>query len=173
MKGRIAAIVVTAMLVACGKDKAADVPVQQQAADTTPLTKAAPAPATKTAPPPAPRPAPPSPEALAAAELASATLVRTVQVGAFPSATAATWWASELQKQGIPAYTTTARVDSAEVTRLRIGAALTAAEARAIADKIHERYKWPVWITMVDDKSVLPANALFASRTYAGAGARP
>jgi cell division septation protein DedD len=166
MKGRIAAIVVaTAVLSGCNKDKAADVPVQQQAADTTPLTKSAPAPATKAVPTP-PRPAPPSPEALAATELANATMVRTVQVGSFPNAAAAQWWAAELQKNGIPAYTTTARVDSTDVTRLRIGAALTAAEARAIADKIHARYKWPVWITMVEDKSVLPANALFASRNY-------
>ena len=166
MKGRFAAFVaVTVALAACGKDKGADVPVQQQSADTTPLTKSAPAPATKAAPP-RPAPATPSPEALAAAELAKAAMVRTVQVASFPNAAAAQWWVTELQKNGIPAYATTARVDSTTVTRLRVGAALTGAEARAIADRIHARYKWPVWITTVEDKAALPPNALFASRNY-------
>ncbi len=164
MRGRLAGIVAVAvMLSACNRDKAAEVPVQQQAADTTPLTKA---PATKAAPPPAPRPAPPSPEALAAAELANAKTVRTVQVGSFPNASAARWWAAELQRQGIPAYTTEGSFAGEPSTRLRIGATLTGGEARALADKIHAKYKWPVWITIVGDKAELPANALLATRNY-------
>ena len=163
---RIAGMMVAvAALSACNRDKAPEVPVEQQPANPAPATKAAPPPPTKAAPAPA-RPAPPSPEALAAAELANAPRVRTVQVAALPDAATARWWVGELQKQGLPAYVTTAIVDSQEVTRLRIGAALSADEARALAAKIQARYKWPAWITMVEDKSALPANALFATRNY-------
>jgi len=170
MRRSLAGVVVAvAVLSGCNRDKAADVPVQQQATDSAPLTTSAPAaaPATKTAPAPAPaRPAPPSPEALAAAELAVATRVHTVQVGSFPNAAAAEWWAKELQRQGIPAYTTTGSFAGEPSTRLRVGATLSAAEARAVANKIHARYKWPIWITTVTDKSELPPNALFATRNY-------
>lgn len=162
MRGRIAGLIVSAALVgACNRDKTPEVPVQQQSADSTPLTKTA-SPATKA---PAPRPAP-TPAELAAAELANAKLVRTVQVGSFPNAAEAKWWVTELRRQGIPAYTTEGSFASEPSTRLRIGAALTGAEARALADKIHARYKWPIWITTVTDKSELPANALALTRDY-------
>lgn len=155
-------LIAVAVLSGCNRDKPAEVPVQQQSSDSTPLTKTA-MPATKA---PAPRPAAPTPEQLAATELANATIVRTVQVGSYPNAAEAKWWVGELQRQGIPAYTTEGSFASEPSTRLRIGAALTGAEARALADKIHARYKWPVWITTVKDKSELPANALIATRNY-------
>ena len=165
MRRIVGMTVAVAVLSACNRDKTPDVPVQQQSANPAPATNAAPSPVTRAAPSPA-RPATPSPEALAAAELASAPRVRTVQVAALPNAATARWWVAELQKSGIPAYTTTAIVDSQEVTRLRVGAALTVAEARALADRIQERYRWPVWITVVDDKAALPANALFTTRAF-------
>jgi cell division septation protein DedD len=156
----VAVVSAVVLMAACGKDAEPDAAVEQQAAAPTP------APATKAAP--APRPAAPSAEALAATELANAPRVRTVQVSAYPNAPAARWWVQELQRQGIPAYVTTASVDGQEYTRLRIGAAVTGAEARAIAEKIHARYDWPTWIVMVEDKTELPANALSLSRTYVG-----
>ena len=164
---RPAVIVVLSLvtLAAC-KDKPEVVPVQQGESAANPSLSKAAAPATKA--PPAPRPAPPSPAALASAELTKATQVRTVQVGSFPNANAARWWASELQRTGIPASTVTATVDGKETTRLRVGAALTGAEARAIADRIHARYKWPVWIVMVEDRSPLSGEMLVASRAYIG-----
>jgi cell division septation protein DedD len=108
------------------------------------------------------------PNAAANAELASAKELRTVQVGAFPSSATAEWWVGELKRQGIPAFAAKATVNGQEVSRLRIGVATTAAGARAIADKIHARYHWPVWITTVKDKSVVTGEMLAASRRYAG-----
>lgn len=157
-------LVVLAMVAACGDKEPENVPVQQQAADTTPLAAA---PATKAAAP-APRPTPPpDPNAAANAELARATQVRTVQVASFPKASMAQWWVTKLQAEGAPAYATTAVVDGQEVTRLRIGAALTGAEARAIAARITDQYKWPTWITMMEDRSAVTGAMLNASRSYA------
>jgi cell division septation protein DedD len=117
---------------------------------------------------PAPNRPAADPNAAANAELASAKELRTVQVGAFPSSATAEWWVGELKRQGIPAFAAKATVNGQEVSRLRIGVATTAAGARAIADKIHARYHWPVWITTVKDKSVVTGEMLAASRRYAG-----
>ena len=167
MRRGLSAMLVLSLAAGCKKDEPEAIPVQQPAAAET----KAPAPATKssTQQGTAPRPATPNPAAVAAAELAAAPRVRTVQVGAYPEAAGAKWWVAELQRQGIPAYTVTTTVARQEVTRLRIGAALTGAEARAVAERIHARYKWPTWITMVDDRSPLPANALSATRAYVAA----
>ena len=114
-----------------------------------------------------PTPPPATPANPDAAALASARPVFTVQVAALTSEQAK-WWVQELTRQGIPAYTTTATVAGAEVTRLRIGAATSSGDARMLADKIHEKYKWPTWITTVDDRAMLPANAITASKNYVG-----
>jgi cell division septation protein DedD len=178
-------IVILAALAACNRDKAPEPGATTQQAGT---SKAIPAPASANAPAgpagaaggtkrpanapaTAPATADPNPAAAAAAaELARASNVRTVQVGAFPNAAAARWWESKLKSEGIPAYTTTATVGGEEVTRLRIGVALTGTEARAIADKIHARYDWPVWITIVEDRSAVTGAMLSASRRYAAGG---
>jgi len=151
-----------AFVAGCGDKEPESVPVQQAAAPAPATTKAAP-----TSAPARPDPAAAA-AAAAAAEMARAPRLRTLQVGAFPDPATARWWVAELRKGGIPAYAVTAMVDSVEVTRLRIGAAVTGAEARALAEKIQARYHWPVWITMVEDRSVLPPDALSASRSYAG-----
>ena len=111
-----------------------------------------------------PNPAAPDP----AAELAAAPNVRTVQVAAYPTASPANWWVSELKRQSIPAYMLPATVGGQVVYRVRIGATVTGAEARSVAQKIHARYHWPTWITMVDDRSVLPQDELRATRAYVG-----
>lgn len=103
-----------------------------------------------------------------AADLAAATNVRTVQVAAYPTASPANWWVGELKRQGIPGYVLQSTVGGQVVYRVRIGATLTGAEARLVAEKIHARYHWPTWITMVDDKSVLPQDELQATRAYVG-----
>lgn len=169
MKLGIVGVAGSVLLVAvsgCGKDKTpapAAARPDTLTAGAVPLGKSPAASSTKAAA--APSRATPTPESSAAAELTSAPTVRTVQVAALPSGTAA-WWANELQRQGIPAYTTSATVNGEAVTRLRIGAAVTADEARAVADKIHARYQWPTWIVTVDDRTQLPANALLATRRY-------
>lgn len=163
------ALVLLAMvaLTACNRDKPEAVPVQQ--GDTAPanpaLTKSAPA----TKAPAAPARPMVTPEAAAAAELAKATNVRTVQVASFPSASMARWWAQKLQGDGIPAYVSVAQLDTVEVFRLRIGAAVSGAEARALADRIRAQYHWPTWITTVDDRTAVSGAMLVASRSY-GAG---
>lgn len=126
--------------------------------------------ATKSAAAPSRAPAPaasananPAP---ASAELAEARHVRTVQVSSYEKEAPALWWVAELKKQGIPAYTTKATVDGKEWTRIRVGAAVSGADAHMLADKIHAVYKWPTWIVMVEDKSELPSDALSATRAY-------
>lgn len=162
MSGASTPLVLAFLVVAaCGRDKPEAFPVQQgeSAAATPALTKTAPSSA-------AARPVV-TPESAAGAELARATKVRTVQVASFPSAATARWWAQKLQGEGVPAYVTSATVAGAEVHRLRVGAALSGAEARALADRIRAQYRWPTWITMVDDRSVVTAGMLVGSRSYA------
>jgi cell division septation protein DedD len=156
---------------ACSKDKS-----------TPPADTKAPAPAATKAPPVTPKQVVPQGTAArpttkkpmtgsasdAGAELAAATHVRTVQVAAYPTASPANWWASELKRQGIPGYVLQSTVNGQVVYRVRIGATVTGEEARLVAQKIHARYKWPTWITMVDDRSVLPPDGLRATRAYVG-----
>ena len=104
----------------------------------------------------------------AATELAAARNVRTVQVAAYPTASPANWWVGELKRQSIPAYMLQSTVNGQVVYRVRIGATVTGAEARSVAQKIHARYHWPTWITMVDDRSVLPQDELRLTRAYVG-----
>jgi cell division septation protein DedD len=171
------AFVALTLLAACGRDKEPEAVPVQQPADTAPAPAApsqgagaAAGSATGAKAPPA-GPAASRPgagaESAAAAELARAPQVYTVQVAALTNPTQARWWVAELQRQGVPAYFTTTMVNGEEVSRLRIGAALTPAEARSVAQRIQSRYSWPVWITTVPDRSVLPANALAATRAYA------
>jgi cell division septation protein DedD len=169
MTRRIAqGVLVLALVTACKGKESDSVPV-----DTTKVALGTKTPANPSAQPqgnaarpvtPAPAPAPANPDAAA---LASARTVFTVQVAAL-SPEQAKWWVTELGRQGIPAYTTSATVAGAAVTRLRIGAATSSGDARMLADKIHEKYKWPTWITTVDDRTALPANALTASKGYVG-----
>lgn len=162
------ALVLALVVAACNRDKPEAVPVQQgDTAEAPALSKSAPAPVTRA--PAAPARPMVTPEAAASAELAKAAMVRTVQVASFPSASMAKWWAQKLQGEGIPAYVTTARVDTEDVHRLRIGAAVTAAEARALAGRIRAQYHWPTWVTVVDDKAAVTGAMLLTSRSYAAA----
>lgn len=155
-------------LTACNRDKPEAVPVQHgDSAPANPaLTKSAPV----TKAPAAPARPVITPEAAAAAELAKAANVRTVQVASFPTAAMARWWAQKLQGDGIPAYVSVGQVDTLQVHRLRIGAALSGAEARALAGRIRAQYHWPTWITMADDRSAISGGMLVASRSYAAGG---
>lgn len=178
-----ASLALTVVLIsACKKDTPPADTQAPAAATKAPVTApktAAPAPNTKVAPQGAARPTKPNPTkgspaansaSLDAADLATAQNVRTVQVAAYPTASPANWWVGELQRQNIPAYVLQSTVNGQTVYRVRIGATLTGEEARAVAQKIHARYKWPTWITMVEDKSVLPQGELQATRAYVGGG---
>lgn len=172
-RGFVLGVLVLGLTAACKGDKEEAVPVQQAGLnDSTAATSGAPAaPAANPAPAPA-RPAPSRTAAeiaasAAATELANTRVLRTIQVGAFPSSATAEWWVNELKRQGIPAYSVHTMVNGAEVTRLRIGVATSTAEARALADKVHARYQWPVWITTVDDRSLVSGEMLTATRAYA------
>lgn len=158
-------VLVLAVAASCkGKDEAVPVASKAPPPETASKAPARPQGTTRASGTPAATPA----ANADAAALAAAKQVFTVQVAALREAEAK-WWVAELQRQQIPAYWTTATVGGNEVIRLRIGAALSGTEARAIADRISARYKWPTWVTTVDDRAVLPANVLSSSRTYSGA----
>lgn len=182
-------IVLLAVASACGRDEEpqslqADSPAAGAAAPagaaTTPATTPAPAgggTGTK-APAPAPAPAPSREDAERAAaaaeatELAAAPRLRTVQVASFISGSRARALQARLERDGVPAWTSTMVTPVVEggetFTRVRIGVATTGAEARELADKVRARYNWPVWITLVEDRSAMPPNALRATRSFVG-----
>ena len=103
-----------------------------------------------------------------AAELQSAQRLRTVQVGSFLNAATAEALRARLERDGLPVWTATTRYAGEDFTRVRVGVATNGAEARALAEKIRARYKWPVWITLVENRAQVPANALTATRSFAG-----
>ncbi|MEX2178454.1 MAG: SPOR domain-containing protein [Gemmatimonadaceae bacterium] len=170
-------VLLLAVLSACGGD---DTPQSlSQAGDsaaTTPPLVSAPPPAATGAPatttPPAPRgggqPAVPAMDAAAASELASARHVFTVQVGSFQNDATAQSLRARLERDGVPAWTAPGRLYEEDYTRVRVGAAVSAGEARAVADKVRSKYRWPVWIAVVDDKSTVTVEMLNATRSYAG-----
>jgi cell division septation protein DedD len=183
-------IILLAVASACGRDEA---PQSLQQADslaagaagpagaaTTPATTPAPAGGGTGTKAPAPSPAPtPSREdaeraaaASEASELAAAPRLRTVQVASFISGSRARALQARLERDGVPAWTSTMVTPVVEggetFTRVRVGVATTGAEARELADKIRAKYNWPVWITLVEDRSALPPNALRATRSFVG-----
>ena len=91
----------------------------------------------------------------------------TVQVASYLNPVTALAHKARLERAGIPAWTVTATVGGQEFTRVRIGAATSAADARAVADKIRATLHYPVWITTVGDRTVLPGDALTVTRAYA------
>ena len=153
------------LLAACKKDKPTDDTRNGPSSETkAPASTPTPTPATPSRPPATKTNANAAP--VVTDELASAQKVRTVQVAAYPTRSPANWWVQELKRQNIPAYVLESTVNGQTVYRVRIGATLTGAEARSVAEKIHARYQWPTWITMVEDKSVLPNGELSATRAY-------
>lgn len=103
-----------------------------------------------------------------AAELQSAQRLRTVQVGSFLNAATAEALRARLERDGLPVWTAPTRYAGEDFTRVRVGVATNGAEARALAEKIRARYRWPVWITLVENRAQVPANALTATRSFAG-----
>jgi cell division protein FtsN len=103
-----------------------------------------------------------------AAELQSAQRLRTVQVGSFLNAATAEALRARLERDGLPVWTATTRYAGEDFTRVRVGVATNGAEARTLAEKIRAQYKWPVWITLVENRAQVPANALTATRSFTG-----
>jgi len=181
----VQSIVLLAVASACGRDEApqslqqADSPAAGAAgpagAATTPATTPAPTGGGTGTKAPAPAPAPSREDAERAAaaaetaELAAAPRLRTVQVASFISGSRARALQARLERDGVPAWTSTMVTPVVEggetFTRVRIGVATTGAEARELADRIRAKYNWPVWITLVEDRSALPPNALRATRS--------
>jgi cell division septation protein DedD len=149
-------------LTACGKEEA---PPQQTPASPPAPQAAAPQQQAPT-PPPASVPATPAISATAA-EMAAAPRLYTVQVAAYMNAASAQALRTRLERQNVPVWTTTARIGGQDFTRVRVGVATSTADARALATKLRNEFKWPVWITTVADRNSLPAEVLAASRTYA------
>jgi cell division septation protein DedD len=180
----VSTLVVLVAVSACNRDKPADAPQQQAAAPTPPLRDTTPPSATKTpassaagtgapASSPTGTKAPAQPASVgraggASSELASARRVFTVQVAAYLNAATAQSQRARLERAGVPVWTATATVGGQDFTRVRVGATTTLEEARALADKLRTTYHWPVWITTVENRTALPADALSATRTYAG-----
>lgn len=169
--------IVLAATAACKRDEPADATAQQGVA-----SKAVDS-ALRSAPPPAAggtqttapagtkapaRPAAAPTAAPASTELASARTVYTVQVASYLNAATAQAHKARLERAGVPAWTATATVGGQEFTRVRIGAATSAADARAVADKIQATYHYPVWVTTVENRAVLAADVLTVTRSYAG-----
>lgn len=171
----VSTLVVLVAVSACNRDKPADAPQQQAAAPTPPLRDTTPPSATKTpASSPTGTKAPAQPASVgraggASSELASARRVFTVQVAAYLNAATAQSQRARLERAGVPVWTATATVGGQDFTRVRVGATTTLEEARALADKLRATYHWPVWITTVENRTALPADALSATRTYAAA----
>jgi DedD protein len=170
--------IVLATTAACKRDQPANATAQQgvasKAVDS--ALRSAPPPATAGSKTPAASPGSKAPARPAAtptaasanAELASAPTVYTVQVASYLNAATAQAQKARLERAGVPAWTATATVGGQEFTRVRIGAATSAADARAVANKILATYHYPVWVTRVENRAVLPSDVLTVTRSYAG-----
>lgn len=172
MKRRIVgALSLVVMIASCGGDEPEPAPEQQ--ADTTPAAAPQPTPAQRAAAARADstRRAQAAANAAATAastDLASAPRLRTVQVAAFVNAASARALIDRLEKDGVPAWTSTTTLGGEQFTRVRVGVATTGDEVRTLAEKVRAQYHWPVWITLVEDRSAVSATTLVASRSYAG-----
>jgi cell division protein FtsN len=176
----VLSVIVLAATAACKRDAPANDTAQQgvasKAVDSALRSAPAPAPAGTKAPTPGGTKAPARPAAAptvaptpapASTELASARTVYTVQVASYLNGATAQAQKARLERAGVPAWTATATVGGQEFTRVRIGAATNAADARAVANKIQATYHYPVWVTRVENRAALPGDALSVTRAYA------
>lgn len=92
----------------------------------------------------------------------------TVQVGAFVREGAAEALAGRLRDQGVPVWRSDATVAGRSFHRVRVGAVTTAAEARALRDRLARSYRLPAWLAPLtpSERADLPAAAVAATRSY-------
>lgn len=136
------------LVAGCGGDEPEPA---QQAPPPTEQPEAEPMPAepeSQAQPEPEPEPRPVGDEAL-----------YTVQVAAFVDAATAREWAGRLGSQGLPVWTTEARVEGRTFHRLRIGALPSYSDTRRLAGMITARFGWPVWIAPLTPADRPPPNA--------------
>lgn len=183
IRGALVSVLLLAAATACGGDDTPETVQVQQASDSAPVASpASPPPAGALSAPGSPAPSggrtagsaagtgsPGASTAVAAAnaEVANASRLRTVQVASFINPATAQALVVRLERDGVPAWTATTTVGGEQFTRVRVGAAVTAAEARALANRITAQYSWPVWITLVENRSAVSGSVLAASRSYA------
>jgi len=94
----------------------------------------------------------------------------TAQIGAFLEPGTARSLMARLERQGVPVWTTNAVVAGREYHRVRIGAAETMEEARALRERIRRSYSWPVWIAPLGRAELeeVPPEAVGATRVWVG-----
>jgi cell division septation protein DedD len=114
---------------------------------------------------PAGRPAPPVAMNGAPAVAPGARLY-TVQVAAFTEHATAQALEERLRRQGVPVWSSRARVGGREFTRVRVGATTSFAEAQRLGRRIRDQYRWPVWVARVDAADQPPGDAIAATRSY-------
>lgn len=90
----------------------------------------------------------------------------TVQVGAFVEEETAHRWADRLRRKNLPVWVTPAVVKGMRVSRVRVGALPSLAEAENLGRMLSQDYGWPVWVDRVGNIEAVTADAVAASRSF-------
>lgn len=130
-----------------------------------PATPAAVAPAA-TPVPTAAAPAPARPVAAAPAGEADAAALFTVQVGSYVEAATAARWAALLRERDIPVWLLQTAINGERVSRVRIGAARSEADARSLAAALEREFGWSVHVDRIAPGERYPEDAVAATRAF-------
>ncbi len=88
----------------------------------------------------------------------------TVQLGSFVEVATADRWVERLEARGLPVWRADTEVQGQRVSRVRVGALPTEAEAHTLADALDRDYGWPVWVDRIGDGEPIPAGAVQRTR---------
>lgn len=119
-----------------------------------------------TTPAPAAAPAPSTPVAAAPAREADAAALFTVQVGTFVEAATAARWAALLRERAIPVWLLQTAINGERVSRVRIGAARSEADARSLAEALEREFGWSVHVDRIAPGERYPEDAVAATRAF-------
>jgi DedD protein len=167
------AVLAGAALAACDRGREEPPPAERPAfqidtsPDTGPVVTRPGGAADTAAQPDAPATRPGPPVAMNGAPgVAPGARLYTVQVAAFTEHATAQALEERLRRQGVPVWSSRARVGGREFTRVRVGATTSFADAQRLGRRIRDRYRWPVWVARVDAADQPPDDALAATRSF-------
>jgi cell division septation protein DedD len=94
----------------------------------------------------------------------------TVQVGSFVEPATADRWAERLRQRGLPVWRIDLALQGQRVSRIRVGALPTKAEAERLASVLTREFRWQARADEIEDADRPPANAVRATRAYLAGG---
>lgn len=90
----------------------------------------------------------------------------TVQIFTFVEAATADRWAARLRERNVPVWLLDSVLQGQRVSRVRVGALESEAEARSLAATLERDYGWTAWVDRIEADEPMQANAVRETRAF-------